>query len=221
MYIHIIHIIYTYSAYVTHGNGTCSRGNGGGGDGGCNGKNSMFYIISRRIHCIFFVFIYVLNRIREPYEYTHPLHMFALYPFFLDRVKMTERSILFTRRVQMCLWTNEMRLFTSTVFTMQIYRHGRGHTYAHAICDSQNMTTTFILATLCVPFVLIFLRNGCGWFDSHLLLSVDNIPATGYNGSVILGKLQLLRIIRAAILIATFYSYTKRCDAHTQQKNGR
>lgn len=144
--------------------------------------------------------------------------MFALYPFFLDRVKMTERSILFTRRVQMCLWTNEMRLFTSTVCTMQIYRHGRGHTYAHAICDLQNMTTTFILATLCVSFVLIFLRNGCGWFDSHLLLSVDNIPATGYNGSVILGKLQLLRIIRAAILIATFYSYTKRCDAHTQQK---
>lgn len=77
-----MHIIYTYSAYVTHGNGTCTRGNGGGGDGGCNGKNSMFYIISRRIHCIFFVFIYVLNRIREPYEYTHPLHMFALYPFF-------------------------------------------------------------------------------------------------------------------------------------------
>lgn len=144
--------------------------------------------------------------------------------FFLGRVKMTERSILFTRRVQMCLWTNEMRLFTSTVCTLQIYRRGRGHTYAHKhtqyVIYKIWLHLSFWLHFVCR--LLIFLRNGCGWFDSHLLMSVDNIPATGYNGSVILGKLQLLRIIRAAILIAAFYSYTKRRDAHTQQKkNGR
>lgn len=90
------------------------------------------------------------------------------------------------------------------------------HTHTQYVIHKIWLQLLFWLHFVCR--LLIFLRNGCGWFDSHLLLSVDNIPATGYNGSVILGKLQLLRIIRAAILIAAFYSYTKRCDAHTQQK---
>lgn len=181
----------------------------------------MFYIISRRIHYIFFcIYLCAKSNTRTIWVHTPSSHV-CIIPFFFSIESKWRKEAFYSLVVCKCAYERMKCDFLHRLCAQCRYTDMDVDTHTHTQYVIYKIWLQLLFWLQFVCRLLIFLQNGCGWFDSHLLLSVDNIPATGYNGSVILGKLQLLRIIRAAILIAAFYSYTKRCDAHTQQKNGR